>query len=132
MKTLEFKKLIKEAVREAIQEELKDVLLEALKSPKTVPVGVPVGVGGYGQVTETVMHPNPTIGTGMSAVTSTPSSLSPEQRRAMYEGILGETAISFNSQAASTFTPNPGGDTINGQLSGGDVSMDQIMSLMSK
>jgi hypothetical protein len=45
--------------------------------------------------------------------------------------MLGETAMSFNSQAAPTFQPNPGGDTINGQLAGGDVSMDQIMSLMS-
>jgi hypothetical protein len=125
MKPTEFKKFIKEAVREAIQDELKDILLEAVKSPKQPVYTAPA------YVTETVMHSNPTIGTGMSQVTNTPSSMSPEQRRAMYEGMLGETAMSFNSQAAPTFQPNPGGDTINGQLAGGDVSMDQIMSLMS-
>jgi hypothetical protein len=125
MKPTEFKKFIKEAVREAIQDELKDILLEAVKSPKQPVYAAPA------YVTETVMHSNPTIGTGMSQVTNTPSSMSPEQRRAMYEGMLGETAMSFNSQAAPTFQPNPGGDTINGQLAGGDVSMDQIMSLMS-
>jgi hypothetical protein len=125
MKPTEFKKLIKEAVREAIQDELKDILLEAVKSPKQPVYAAPA------YVTENVMHSNPTIGTGMSQVTNTPSSMSPEQRRAMYEGMLGETAMSFNSQAAPTFQPNRGGDTINGQLAGGDVSMDQIMSLMS-
>jgi hypothetical protein len=125
MKPTEFKKFIKEAVREAIQDELKDILLEAVKSPKQPVYATPT------YVTETVMHSNPTIGTGMSQVTNTPSSMSPEQRRAMYEGMLGETAMSFNSQAAPTFQPNPGGDTINGSLAGGDVSMDQIMSLMS-
>jgi hypothetical protein len=125
MKPTEFKKFIKEAVREAIQDELKDILLEAVKSPKQPVYAAPA------YVTETVMHSNPTIGTGMSQVTNTPSSMSPEQRRAMYEGMLGETAMSFNSQAAPTFQPNPGGDTINGSLAGGDVSMDQIMSLMS-
>jgi hypothetical protein len=125
MKPTEFKKFIKEAVREAIQDELKDILLEAVKSPKQPVYTAPA------YVTETVMHSNPTIGTGMSQVTNTPSSMSPEQRRAMYEGMLGETAMSFNSQASPTFQPNPGGDTINGQLAGGDVSMDQIMSLMS-
>jgi len=126
MKTLEFKKLIKEAVREAIQDELKDILLEAVKSSRSTPV-----ISGREFVTETVIHSNPTVGTGMSPVINTPSSMSSEQRRAMYEGILGETAISFNSQAAPTFKPNPGGDIINGQLASGDVSMDQIMSLMS-
>jgi hypothetical protein len=125
MKPTEFKKFIKEAVREAIQDELKDILLEAVKSPKQPVYTAPA------YVTETVMHSNPTIGTGMSQVTNTPSSMSPEQRRAMYESMLGETAMSFNSQAAPTFQPNPGGDTINGSLAGGDVSMDQIMSLMS-
>jgi hypothetical protein len=122
MKPTEFKKLIKEAVREAIQEELKDILLEAVKSPKPVYTA---------PITETIMHSNPTVGTGMSQVTNTPTSMSPEQRRAMYEGMLGETAMSFNSNNAQTFRPNPGGDIINGQLAGGDVSMDQIMSLMS-
>jgi hypothetical protein len=122
MKPTEFKKLIKEAVREAIQEELKDILLEAVKSPKQVYAA---------PITETIMHSNPTVGTGISQVTNTPTSMSPEQRRAMYEGMLGETAMSFNSNNAQTFRPNPGGDSINGQLAGGDVSMDQIMSLMS-
>jgi hypothetical protein len=122
MKQLEFKKLIKEAVKEAIDDTLKDILLEAVKSPKPIYTT---------PITETVMHSNPTVGTGMSQVSSTPSSMSPEQRRAMYESMLGETAMSFNSNNAQTFRPTPGGDTINGSLAGGDVSMDQIMNLMS-
>jgi hypothetical protein len=122
MKPTEFKKLIKDAVREAIQDELKDILLEAVKAPKPIYTT---------PITETVMHSNPTVGTGMSQVSSTPSSMSPEQRRAMYESMLGETAMSFNSNNAQTFRPTPGGDTINGSLAGGDVSMDQIMNLMS-
>ena len=126
MKPTEFKKLIKDAVREAIQDELKDILLEAVKSPKQ-----PVYTAPPAYVTETVMHSNPTVGTGMSQVTNAPSSMSPEQRRAMYESMLGETAMSFNSNNAQTFRPTPGGDTINGSLAGGDVSMDQIMNLMS-
>jgi hypothetical protein len=126
MKPTEFKKLIKEAVREAIQDELKDILLEAVKSPKQ-----PVYTAPPAYVTETVMHSNPTVGTGMSQVNTAPTSMSPEQRRAMYEGMLGETALSFNSNNAQTFRPTPGGDTINGSLAGGDVSMDQIMNLMS-
>jgi len=126
MKPTEFKKLIKEAVREAIQDELKDILLEAVKTPKQ-----PVYTAAPAYVNETVMHSNPTVGTGMAQVNATPPSLSPEQRRAMYEGMLGETAMSFNSNNAQTFRPTPGGDTINGSLAGGDVSMDQIMNLMS-
>jgi hypothetical protein len=122
MKQLEFKKLIKEAVKEAIDDTLKDILLEAVKSPKPLYAA---------PITETVMHSNPTVGTGMSQVTNAPSSMSPEQRRAMYESMLGETAMSFNSNNAQTFRPTPGGDTINGSLAGGDVSMDQIMNLMS-
>jgi hypothetical protein len=125
MKPTEFKKLIKEAVREAIQDELKDILLEAVKSSKQPVYAAPA------YVTENVMHSNPTVGTGMSQVNTAPTSMSPEQRRAMYESMLGETAMSFNSQAAPTFRPNPGGDTINGSLAEGDVSMDQIMNLMS-
>ena len=122
MKPTEFKKLIKDAVKEVFQEEMKNILLEAVKAPKPI-YATPI--------TETVMHSNPTVGTGMSQVTNAPSSMSPEQRRAMYEGMLGETAMSFNSNNAQTFRPTPGGDTINGSLAGGDVSMDQIMNLMS-
>jgi hypothetical protein len=125
MKPTEFKKLIKEAVREAIQDELKDILLEAVKSSKQPAYTAPA------YVTENIIHSNPTIGTGMTQVNSAPSSMSPEQRRAMYENMLGETAMSFNSNTVQTFRPNPGGDTINGSLAEGDVSMDQIMNLMS-
>ena len=124
MKPTEFKKLIKEAVREAIQDELKDILLEAVKTPKQPVYAAPA------YVTETVMHSNPTVGTGMTTVTSAPSSMSPEQRRVMYENMLGETAVSFNSNNAQTFRPN-GGDTINGSLPEGNVSMDQIMGLLN-
>lgn len=121
MKQSEFKKLIKEAVKEAIDDTLKDILLEAVKSPKPIYAA---------PITETVMHSNPTIGTGMTQVNAVPSNMSPEQRRAMYENMLGETAMSFNSNTAQTFRPN-GGDTINGALPEGNVSMDQIMGLLN-
>ena len=120
MKTSEFKKLIKESVREVIQEELKDILLEAIKSPKhtTNP-----------PLTETLSYPSPNTKLGIPPTPTT--TISPEQRRAIYESMLGETAMSFTSNNTQTFKPTPGVDTINGSLPDGSVSMDQIMSLMS-
>ena len=112
MKTDFLKKLIKEAVREAIQEEIKDILLEAVRSPKTV-------------VTE---NANPIPYT-------TKTNLNPDIKRNLRSMIGGEfdTVITANSShAQSTYTPPPVNTVGEGSsLPGGEVSLDQIMGLMT-
>jgi hypothetical protein len=113
MKIDGLKKLIKEAVREAIQEELKDILLEAVKSPKTV-------------VQETYT-PVPTY--------NTPSTVNHDLKRNLRSMIGGEfdTVITANSSHAQpTYTPPPVNTAGEGSsLPGGEVSLDQIMGIMS-
>jgi hypothetical protein len=115
MKTEIFKKLIKEAVKEAIQEELKDILLEAVRAPKTV-------------VNESLKdtYAQPHI--------EKPKQLTPMERKNMFSGILDEmqTGGIATSQYAGNLQVNGPVDTINGALPEGNVSLDQIMSLMSK
>lgn len=116
MKSVVFKKMIKEAVREAIQDELKDLLLEALRSSKSSPVATPINEQ---YVPNVPVPPQPT------AQSTT------EQRRAMYEEALGNTALSFTSRDVQKFNPSPNIDPVNGSLPSGEVGMDQIMSLMN-
>ena len=115
MKPTEFKKLIKEAVKEAIQEELKEILLEAVRAPKTV-------------VTESVRdtYAQPHI--------EKPKQLTPEERRNMFTGILGEMQNGGAATAAYAGNLQVNGpiDAINGELPQGQVGLDQIMSLMSR
>ena len=123
MKPTEFKKLIKEAVKEAIQEELKDILLEAVRAPK-----IPIGVGGYGTVNESIIkdtYAQPHI--------EKPKQLTPQERRDMFSGILGEmqNGGTITSQYMGDFKPQPV-DTVNGTLPEGSVGLDQIMALMGK
>jgi hypothetical protein len=108
MKSLEFKKLIKEAVREVIQEELKDILLEAVRAPKT-------------QIVQEHSIPPVNISSNYTPSVDT---------KQKYMDILGETALSFTSKDVPKFSPQ-GVDPINGSLPNGEVGMDQIMSLMS-
>jgi hypothetical protein len=110
MKATELKKFIKDAVREAIQEELKEILLEAVKSPKQV-------------IRESYTPPNTTSPSAPPNVTM--------DRRQSYMDVLGETALSFNSQDVARFNPGVNADPINGQLPAGDLGMDQIMNLMN-
>jgi len=108
MKLDVLRKIIKEEVKAAIQEELRDILLEAVKSNKqtiqeTQPVKAPV---------------------------------SPEVKqniRESYRNILGETAAAFNSSHVTQPLRVTNIDTAspNGSLPEGEVSMDQIMGLMS-
>jgi hypothetical protein len=116
MKTDFLKKLIKEAVREAIQEEIKDILLEAVRAPKTV-------------VTENA-NPIPYTTKHNGA-----TNLNPDIKRNLRAMIGGEfdTTISANSShAQSAYTPPPVSTTGEGSsLPGGEVSLDQIMGLMS-
>jgi hypothetical protein len=113
MKTDMLKKLIKEAVREAIQEEIKDILLEAVRTPKTV-------------VNENA-NPIP--------YTTKPSSINPDIKRNLRNMIGGEfdTMVTANSShATTTYTPPPVSTVGEGSsLPGGEVSLDQIMGLMS-
>jgi hypothetical protein len=115
MKIEGLKKLIKEAVREAIQEELKDILLEAVKSPKTV-------------VQENYI-PVPTH--------QQSSAVNHDLKRNLRNMIGGEfdTVISANSSHAQpSYTPPASANTMGegSSLPGGEVSLDQIMGLMTK
>jgi len=118
MKIDGLKKLIKEAVREAIQEELKDILLEAIKSPKTV-------------VQETYTSTPP-----IYQQPTTTSVVNHDVRRNLRSMIGGEfdTIITANSSHAQpTYTPPPISTVGEGSsLPGGEVSLDQIMGLMTK
>jgi hypothetical protein len=113
MKIEGLKKLIKEAVREAIQEELKDILLEAVKSPKAVVQENYIPVPAY-QQSSPVNH---------------------DLKRNLRSMIGGEfdTVISANSSHAQpTYTPPPINTMGEGSsLPGGEVSLDQIMGIMS-
>jgi len=113
------KKLIKEAVREAIQDELKDILLEAVKSPKTVVQETYTGTPVY--------NPQP--------VMATTSTVNHDLRRNLRSMIGGEfdTVITANSSHVQpTYTPPPVNTAGEGSsLPGGEVSLDQIMGIMS-
>lgn len=113
MKVEKLKEIIKETVKEAIQEELKGILLEAVKTPKSANV-----------VSSPIMKE-------VSIPTPTPTQpvMSLEEKRSLYEQAMGETMSSFNSSHAQTFVPS-GGDTVNGNLGTGNVSMDQISNLL--
>ena len=109
MKVTELKKIIKQSVKEAIQEELKDILLEAVKSPSPSPINENKNLD--------VNPPTPSI---------------PSKEK--YKDILDEMAMSFTSKDVQKFQPQGAMDTtsVNGQLPGGEVGMDQIMNLMTK
>jgi hypothetical protein len=118
MKSTELKKLIKEAVKESIHEELKDILLEAIRSPK--------------QQNPLFESDNP--------ISQSSALLDVESKRKIYENMISDKTLSFNSSNAqgfhSPYTPNPGFnppahfDSANGTLPAGEVDMNQIMSLM--
>jgi len=123
MKLTELKSIVKTAVREAIQEELKDILLEAVKTPKQV-------VQEYRPVAQPNVASNPTL---------THQPLPESDRMAIREniqnvlggmmpganGTLNATSANVPMQVTSADTTSP-----NGQLPVGEVSTDQIMSLM--
>ena len=120
MKLSQLKNIVKEAVKEAIQEEMKDILMEAVRSPK-----------------QTVYENR--MGTPTMDV-ATPTSMSTDSRMAMRENIqnvLGGMMPGANGTLSATSADIPlqvgSGDTTspNGSLPQGNVSMDQIMGLMS-
>ena len=115
MKPSDFKKIIKEAVREAIQEELKEILLEAVRAPKTI-------------VTESLKD------TYAQPHLSNPKKLTPQERQAMFGGILEEMqgGGAATTAYAGHFQSNGPVDAVNGALPEGSVGLDQIMALMNK
>jgi len=120
MKTTDFKKLIKEAVREVFQEEMREILIEAVKSPK-----VPVGTGGYGTVTET------------QTISNNKSTLSEADKRNMFRNMIGDMARGVDTISMTTdsipFRPTAANTAAEGSsLPPGELSMNQIMGLMSK
>jgi hypothetical protein len=119
------KKLIKEAVREAIQDELKDILLEAVKSPKTVVQ--------ESYTPSTPFFSQPIMATGPT--TSTTSTMNYDLRhnlRSMIGGEFDATITANSSHVQPAYTPPPVNTAGEGSsLPGGEVSLDQIMGIMS-
>ena len=109
MKSIHFKKIIKEAVKEAIQEEMKDILLEAVKSPKNQPINENVS----NNITSPLSFDKPN-----------------KDIRKTYADIMGETALSMTSRDVSKFNPQ-GTDPVNGNLGEGELSMDTITNLLN-
>ena len=121
MKLSQLKSIVKDAVKEAIQEEMKDILIEAVRAPKSV-----------------VYENNTTTPTPMNPVIQQP--MPDDKRMAMKENIqnvLGSMMPGANGTLSATTANVPlqmgSGDTTspNGSLPQGNVSMDQIMGLMS-
>ena len=121
MKTDILKKLIKGAVREAIQEELKDILLEAVKSPKTVVQETYTGVQPF--LNQPVMTtPN----------TSIVNHDFKRNLRAMIGGEFDATITANSSHTQPAYMPPPVNTIGEGSsLPGGEVSLNQIMGLMT-
>ena len=121
MKLSQLKSIVKDAVKEAIQEEMKDILIEAVRAPKSV-----------------VYEDNTTTPAPINSVTQQP--MPDDKRMAMKENIqnvLGSMMPGANGTLSATTANVPlqmgSGDTTspNGSLPNGNVSMDQIMGLMS-
>jgi len=119
MKLSQLKTIVKEAVKEAIQEEMKDILIEAVRAPK-----------------QTVYENRMGAPTADAAQQKMPE----DKRMAMKENIqsvLGGMMPGANGTLSATSSDVPlqvgGGDTTspNGSLPQGNVSMDQIMGLMT-
>jgi hypothetical protein len=116
MKIDMLKKLIKEAVREAIQEEIKDILLEAVRSPKTV-VNENANPIPYSTKPNGTTNINPDIKRNL---------------RAMIGGEFDTTISANSSHVQPSYTPPPINTVGEGSsLPGGEVSLDQIMGLMT-
>ena len=119
MKIDGLKKLIKEAVREAIQEELKDILLEAVKSPKTVVSEAYTSVPSHQPISFQ------TSGTTVNHDLR-------RNLRGMIGGEFDATITANSSHVQPTYTPPPVNTSGEGSsLPGGEVSLDQIMGIMS-
>lgn len=126
MKLSQLKLIVKEAVKEAIQEEMKDLLMEAVRAPRQT-----FYENRMGTPTTDVAAPIP----GPMNPVATKSR---EEIRENYKNVLagmmpganGTITANTNNiplQVTSTDTSSP-----NSSLPAGEVSMDQIMGLMTK
>ena len=120
MKLIQLKKIVKEAVKEAIQEEMKEILIEAVRAPKQV-------------VNEYKPTPTPTNPVAKKI---------PEQDKLKLRenmmSVLDDMMPGANGNISATTSDIPmrvngpvDTTSANGQLPQGNVSMDQIMGLMS-
>jgi len=129
MKLSQLKTIVKEAVKEAIQEEMKDILIEAVRAPKSVVYENSIGT------------PNTNVGTPSPMNSIAQQKMPEDKRMAMKENIqsvLGGMMPGANGILSATTENVPlqmtgPVDTTspNGTLPQGNVSMDQIMGLMS-
>jgi hypothetical protein len=129
MKLSQLKTIVKEAVKEAIQEEMKDILIEAVRAPKSVVYENSIGT------------PNTNVGTPSPMNPIAQQKMPEDKRMAMKENIqsvLGGMMPGANGTLSATTENVPlqmtgPVDTTspNGTLPQGNVSMDQIMGLMS-
>ena len=129
MKLSQLKSIVKEAVKEAIQEEMKDILMEAVRSPKQQVYETAAPMPQYTQPAPGPMNP--------VAQTSLPETDKLKLRENMM-GVLDSMRPGANGTMTVTPADVPmqvtaGMDTQspNGSLPNGNVSMDQIMGLMS-
>ena len=119
MKVTQLKEIVKDSVREVIQEELREILLEAVKGNK--------------QPVQEYRQPAPV------ATQAAPSQPAPDraQIRENYMNVLGGMRDQIaGGQPMTTQGIHVNGpvDTTspNGKLPEGEVSLDQVMGLMSK
>ncbi len=129
MKLSQLKTIVKEAVKEAIQEEMKDILMEAVRSPKQT-----VYENRMGIPTTDVAVPSSTNSVMQSPLPETDKA----QLRENMMNVLGGMMPGANGTLKATSADVPlqmtgPVDTTspNGSLPQGNVSMDQIMGLMS-
>ena len=129
MKLSQLKTIVKEAVKEAIQEEMKDILMEAVRSPKQQVYETTTPTPQYTQPAPSTINP--------VAQASLPETDKLKLRENMM-GVLDSMRPGANGTMNVTSADVPmqvtaGMDTQspNGSLPNGNVSMDQIMGLMS-
>lgn len=125
MKTSEFKKLIKEAVKEVFHEEMRDILLEAVRSPKSMMVNEAVE-----EEEELPLFRNVGMPKQQQSVKQPVDKTAIRNKfKTLTEGF--ETPS--HPQPAVPFIPRGSGDTVSegSSLPPGEVSMDQIMGLMT-
>ena len=120
MKVDALRKIIKETVKEAIQEELKDMLFESFKNQRS---------GGGVSLTPPPIEPKQPIQEAAAPVDR-------QQIREGYMNVLGD----MKSQFTTGHVPQTQGVQVNGpmdtagpngKLPEGEVSLDQVMGLMS-
>ena len=129
MKLSQLKTIVKDAVKEAIQEEMKDILLEAVRIPKQT-----VYESSIGTPTTDVAAPSSTNPVMQSSLPETDKVKLRENMMNVLGGMMPGANGTLNATSKDVPLQMTGPvDTIspNGSLPQGNVSMDQIMGLMS-